>query len=172
MLRSPCPCSLLCLLLAGCGGGGGGGSPPPSANEARFQLLGGELPAGQEQLAVTIRCDQVPTSAGPVLFEAVLDPGPAFAIATTRAPLQAIRPQPTVDGDIVAGTYKVVYGDGRNKDAQALAAGEWFQVWLQVKSPRPTGPARVTLRDLHLVDGNGATVAIAATPVFTDVTIR
>ncbi|MBK8098488.1 MAG: hypothetical protein IPK26_15370 [Planctomycetes bacterium] len=171
MLRSLRPCSLLCLLLAGCGGGGGGGSPPPSVNEARLVLIGGELPAGQEQLAVTIRCDQLPQS-GAVLIEAVLDPGSAFSIATARAPLQAIRTQPTVDGDVVSGSFKVVYGDGKNRAAQPLVAGEWFQVWLQVKSPRPTGSARVTLRDLRLVDADGATVPLASAPVFTDVTIR
>ena len=160
------------LLLAACSGGGGG-SPPPANNLLQLQVDGVTLPPGASQGAVTVRLAPFPATLRPALLECdvVVEP-PHLAVATSRAPLQALQARPTLDGEVRPGGFHVLYGDGENPGAQVLASGSLFAVYLETLSPRAPGDVTVSLRNLRVVDEAGANVPVDRAPVAARVVVQ
>ena len=163
--------AILLAVLAACGGGGG--TTAPAATALRFQLDGTTIGATAADGTVALRLADLPAGLQPVLLEADLAMDAArLTVPTARTALAALQSRPTLDGGVRNGLFHVVYGDDRHPAALRLAVGGLFRVVVEPVAPRSTGDLVVELRNLRVVDQDGATVRVAEAPITAHVTIQ
>jgi hypothetical protein len=169
----PTAACLAPLFLTACGGGGGGGAVPPATTELRLRLDGTTIGSGQSDGTVTLRIDALPAGVRPALLEAdfVFDPA-RLRPSTARAPLQALQGEPTLDGQLHGDSYHVICGDAQHAAAALLAAGPMLSLALEPMAPRAPGDVAVELRNLRVVDQDGAPLTAAGGPIVAHVTVQ
>lgn len=166
MLR-PCLCSV--LALAACGGGGGGGGSPPATQLLHLIADPIRIPANQAEAMLTVRLADVANANTAVLLECDVVTPSALAVASN--PLQPLQAVPTLDGDVVAGTYHVLCGDAQYRDGQPLRPGPLFTLRLATQEPRQRGSHTVLLRNLVVATADGTALPVEPAPTAVQIVI-
>lgn len=171
--RSPPMRALLLplFLCAACGGGGGASAVVPQ-EALKLQVGDAVLAVNETSASVDITLASVPANTALLQFDVVMDPD-RLGPSTGRTPLQALQTRPTVDGDDVGGgAYRVVFGDGRNREPLALTTGPIARLWLESRPPRTPGPVAVRIERIIPVDATGNVLTVDSAPVSATVTLH
>ena len=160
------------FLCAACGGGGGGSQVGPQ-EALKLQVADAILAVNETSTSVDITLASVPANTAFMQFDVVMDPDRLGPSTGRASPLQPLQTPVTFDGDDVgAGAFRVVFGDGRNRQTLALTTGPIARLWLESRPPRTPGAVPIRIERIIPVDAAGNILTVDASPVTATVTLH